>query len=190
MEKHPVIMILNEIKHTKITIPDNYRFEMYRKEYKQQWIELMVKLNHFLSKEEALRYFNENFLDINEMREKILFVVDKEGQVCGTCMLWEGNHFGSNRLRVHWMGVDPNHQGNRLGSGLLQKIIEIYQRMNKNDPLYLVTSNECCVAIKMYIQFGFIPYKGERPKNFRKESNNFEEENEIYWREIFSRIEN
>ncbi|NLC96305.1 MAG: Cof-type HAD-IIB family hydrolase [Erysipelotrichaceae bacterium] len=154
MNKRKVLMVLEDYIKEDIIIDPKYSFEFYKDEYKVLWIDLLVKVNEFLDKESATKYFDETFLNKEETYKNMLFVL-YEGNIVGTCSLWEGYHFGERRYRAHWMAVDPDHQGKRLAKALLHKIIQLYNNMGTNIPLYLSTSDQNIIAIIMYKSVGF-----------------------------------
>jgi len=58
--------------------------------------------------------------------------------------------------RVHWVAIDPEHQGRGLSKPLLSTVCNTLAAMG-HDEAYLVTSSGRVAAIRLYLHFGFVP---------------------------------
>ena len=110
-------------------------------------------------------------------------VVDEKSELVGTSSLWRGDHFGEPRLRVHWVGVSPDHQRRGLARSLVLESIRLYDELvpTGEPPLYLTTQTESWVACGMYLKLGFVPYEGPMPPNFAADPATFGEKNREAW---------
>lgn len=187
---YPVLMILkNKPKIEKIELPEGYYFQTYDASYKDAWIKLHVALGQIKDIESGYQYFEETFETQPEaLKKQMILLVDSCGNLVGTSSVWEGYHFNKKRYRVHWVGVDENHQRKGLAKALLLKTIELYESMQLEDPLYLTTQTNSYVAISMYLKLGFEPYKGSMPENFHANKDTFEIENQKAWNIIEEQI--
>lgn len=167
MAKRKVLMVLDNYIKEDIEIDDKYHFDLYKDNYKEKWIDLLVRVDEFDDYDSASRYFDSTFLNREETYKNMLFILEGDN-VAGTCSLWEGYHLNEKRYRVHWMAVDPKYQGKRLAKALLHKIIDMYNKMEDSRPLYLSTSDKNLIAIIMYKSVGFIPFiqSGEDKDNW------------------------
>lgn len=156
MAKRKVLMVLDNYIKEDIEIDDKFHFDLYKDDYKDKWINLLVKVDEFDDYDSASSYFDSTFLNEEETYKNMLFILEDDNLV-GTCSLWEGYHLNEKRCRVHWMAVDPKYQGKRLAKVLLYKIIDMYNKMKDDRPLYLSTSDKNLIAIIMYKSVGFIP---------------------------------
>lgn len=156
MGKRKVLMVLKDYIKEDIEFDKKYHFELYNDKHKEKWINLLVKVDEFENHEAAESYFDNTFLNNEETYENMLFIMEND-DVVGTCSYWEGYHFKERRYRLHWMAVDPAHQGKRLAKVLLHKVIELYKNRGIDKPLYLSTSDKNLIAIIMYKSVGFKP---------------------------------
>jgi ribosomal protein S18 acetylase RimI-like enzyme len=69
---------------------------------------------------------------------------------------FDDNFFKAGYGRVHWVGIDPDYQGKGLAKPLVSKTMEIIKE--RHDKCYLTTQTESFKAIKIYLDFGFVPY--------------------------------
>lgn len=188
---YPVVMIL---KHKDLSITahmaEGYRFIPFDETYRDPWINLHVTLGQLASYEEGRRYFDETFTpDMDAVKKQFLIVVDSLENLVGTSSVWEGYHFGKQRYRVHWVGVDPAHQQKGIAKALMMETIRLYDTMGQEEPLYLTTQTNSYIAIQMYLRLGFVAYKGEMPVNFHATKETFQEDNEKAWNIIMNKID-
>lgn len=187
---YPVLMVLNkEVEIPKVSLAQGYYFQRFDPGYTEDWVRLHVLLGQLDSFEEGMEYFEETFAaKPEELRRQMILIVDELGRLAGTSSVWSGDHFGKERLRVHWVGVHPDHQKKGLARSLMLETISLYQSMDQKEPLYLTTQTNSYVAIHLYKQLGFEPYKGEMPVNFKANARTFQEDNETAWRIIDEKL--
>ena len=93
-------------------------------------------------------------------------MLDLEGKVVATASLWNGDTFGETLHRIHWVAVHPEHHGKGLAKALLTKLMTLYNQLEYQGVIYLVTQTWSYKAINIYEKFGFTPYKGIKPINW------------------------
>lgn len=188
---YPVLMVLHEhviIKNIKL--PSGYHFKQYDVSYKEAWIALHVALGQLESIAYGRTYFEETFEAYPaELKKQMILIVNEEEKLVGTSSIWRGNHFGEDRLRVHWVGVHPEHQKKGLAKALMLRTIQLYDDMSQSEPLYLTTQTNSYVAIGMYLRLGFEPYMGLRPVNFHAKEETFIQDNEKAWEIIYQKLD-
>lgn len=88
------------------------------------------------------------------------YLCNDQGELVGSAGLWQGNHFGQNRLRVHYVAVSESAQHQGIASAMVSKLIAMYDQIPSKYPLYLATQTNSYGAIAMYSHLGFTPYLG------------------------------
>lgn len=188
---YPVLMVLDkEVEIPEVSLAQGYYFQRFDSGYTEDWVRLHVLLGQLESFEKGMEYFEETFASHpEELRKQMILIVDEQGRLAGTSSVWRGDHFGDERLRVHWVGVHPDHQKKGLARSLMLETISLYQEMEHTAPLYLTTQTNSYVAIHLYKQLGFVPYMGEMPVNFKANAKTFKEDNEKAWQIIDQKLE-
>lgn len=185
----PVLMVLEKNRMLPdVHLPEGYHFQTYDPSYQDAWINLHTTLGEFQSYEEGKQYFEKTFYDLEKVKRYFLLIVDKDKKLAGTSSIWIGNHFGVERYRVHWLGIDPFHQRKGLAKALLIKTMQLYKQTGRKEPLYLTSQTNSYVGISLYLKMGFVPYKGEMPVNFHANKETYQEDNEKAWKLIYQKI--
>lgn len=181
----PVLMVLGDHEPVAdVALPTGYRFAAWEPRFREPWVRLHVLLGQLPSYEEGLAYFERTYEpDPAALERQMILVVDERDELAGTSSLWSGDHFGEPRLRVHWVGVNPDHQRRGLARALMLETIRLYDELvpSGEPPLYLTTQTESWVACGMYLKLGFVPYVGPMPPNFSADPETFEKKNDEAW---------
>ena len=181
----PVLMVLDDHETVAdVELPAGYRFAAWEPRFREPWVRLHVLLGQLPSYDEGLTYFERTYeSDPTALERQMIVVVDEKDELVGTSSLWRGDHFGEPRLRVHWVGVSPDHQGRGLARALMLETIRLYDELvpSGEPPLYLTTQTESWVACGMYLKLGFVPYVGPMPPSFDADPETFEEKNDEAW---------
>ena len=91
-----------------------------------------------------------------EMGERCFFVEDcTSGQVVGTTTAWRGEMCGECQGRIHWVAVANTHQGLGLSKVLLSSALQYLRTQHTR--CYLTTQTTSARAIRLYMQYGFVP---------------------------------
>jgi ribosomal protein S18 acetylase RimI-like enzyme len=159
MENIPVIMILEDLtKLPKFELPDGYTLRNFKEGDKQIWAEVETAAGEFTNPQKGVKQFEfefERYTD--ELKQRFLILENNSGECVGTSMGWfDDNFFKAGYGRVHWVGIDPDYQGKGLAKPLVSKTMEIIKA--RHDKCYLTTQTESFKAIKVYLDFGFVPY--------------------------------
>lgn len=187
---YPVLMeYKGKAENLNYHLAAGYRVIFFHEKYIEDWVHLHVALGQLNSFAEGMAYFKDTFLTQPEkMKKQMLLVVDAQGNLAGTSAVWEGEHFGEKRMRVHWVGVDERHQRKGIAKALLVETIRLYMAMHEAQPLYLTTQTNSYVAIAMYLRLGFVPYKGKMPIHFHANKETYIQDNEQAWKLIMEKI--
>ena len=188
----PVLMVLDDYEPVAdVELPAGYRFAAWEPRFREPWVRLHVLLGQLPSYDEGLAYFERTYeSDPAALERQMILVVDEKDELVGTSSLWRGDHFGEPRLRVHWVGVSPDHQRRGLARALMLETIRLYDELvpSGEPPLYLTTQTESWVACGMYRKLGFVPYRGPMPPNFDADPVTFRDKNDEAWRLIDDRL--
>lgn len=157
IEKIKVVMIRDVNKEIPyFPLNKGYKFQYYQTGDRKAWAEIQVKVNHFENLEAAYKRFDNEFSDhLDLLKERLLFVVDDNGERIATAMMWFGCMEKNCKQRIHWIAVDPKHQGQRLTHAMLS---ELFTNYPLDEDVYLTTQTWSYRAISIYYRFGFIPY--------------------------------
>ena len=187
---YPVLMELTELpEKMEYHLAEGYRVIPFDARYSQDWVRLHVALGQLANFAQGMQYFKETFLSQPEkVKKQMLLVVDENGRLAGTSSVWEGEHFGHTRMRVHWVGVDEHHQRKGIAKALMIETIRLYASMQVTEPQYLTTQTNSYVAIAMYLRLGFTPYKKAMPVNFQADPKTFEKDTALAWKLIMDKI--
>lgn len=168
-------------------LPVGYNFCSYEKGFENSWSYLQFSLGQTDSLEEANKIFQKEFLSRPvDMVKRCVFVRNDKGDIIGTASVWYGNHFGKELQRVHWVAVAKEDQKKGIAKALLTKVLDIYNELGFKDYIYLTSQTWSYKALNLYLSFGFRPYLGKMPVNWRSVA--FEEENKKAWKMINAKI--
>lgn len=154
--------------YPRYALPDGYHFSAYRPDLDEAWASLQYAVGQTDTLQEAREIFADEFARYPDMlRQRMLFVLKENGELVGSCAIWLGYHFGRELQRVHWVAVAPAQQGRGIAKAMLTHLLDGYQQLHPNGYLYLTTQTWSYPAIGLYLQFGFRPYLGKKPVNWR-----------------------
>jgi len=173
-------------EYPRYALPAGYAFSYYQPGLESQWAALQYGVGQTDSLEEAEAIFQNDFAGREALAGRMLFVLDRNSELAGTGCLWDGVHFGKTLQRLHWIAVSPPHQGRGIAKAIVSRLLDIYNAIGVGDYIYLTSQTESWRALHMYAGFGFKPYMGERPVNWR--CDNFAQETAEAWRMIFEKI--
>ena len=186
-----VIMIKEDLADYPIyTLPKGYSFSTYEPGDEEAWADIEVSVGEFESRQDALDYFKREFAPYpKELKKRCVFVRDKKGEFVGTTTGWYGNLLSQEAMpRIHWVAVKPKHQGRGLAKALMTKTFDILKDIHCEGEVYLTTQTWSYKAINMYLEFGFQPYLGVKPKDWSEENGDFETNNKKAWEIIFNKL--
>ena len=180
----------NAENYPQYVLPKGYSFYMYQKGDEVKWAEIEISVGQFKSVEESIACFNIQFgNDSLKKEERILFVKNEEGKCVATGAMWSGNFNGKTVERMHWIAVDESCKGKGIAKAIVSELLNIYNRLNSEGLIYLITESWCYSAINIYLQFGFKPYFGNNPVDELGLSDaKFIEQNERGWTMVNKKI--
>jgi ribosomal protein S18 acetylase RimI-like enzyme len=138
-------------------LPAGFRFKTFQKGDEVAWAEIETAAGEFDCVESALNRFQSGFGEhFDELEDRMFFIEDKNSRLIATGTAWYDNSFlGEPYGRVHWIAVHPDFQGRGLAKPLLSHVM--CQLAKSHDKAYLITLTTSLRAIKIYLDFGFVP---------------------------------
>ncbi len=95
-------------------------------------------------------------LDLPAVERRVFFVVDEPGVAVGTISAWYDRNFkGVDAGRIHWVAVRPAFQNRGLAKGMMTFAMNRLAQWHR--VAYLDTQSKRIGAIKLYLDFGFLP---------------------------------
>ncbi len=205
---HIYVLMERTIKHTytNIELPNGFYFSSYKEGFDRQFGELLYAVEEAPSISVGTEIFHKTFLSCDTttnsnqkidnysmMEENVVFICNKDGLVVASGALWPGKHFGVEKMRLHWITVSPDYQNKGLSKALVKKLISNFDILYPKQYLYLSSQTQSYKALSIYSDFGFTPYFGPMPKNWKLsdiEPKDFTYQNNLAWSIINQKINN
>ncbi len=139
-----------------VLLADGYHFEYYQPGDESDWVRIECAVGEFENEKEGHIYFQRSFAPYpEELKKRMLFVVNDLGEKVGTCTAWFKERFDGTYPLFHWLAVVPEHQGKGLAKALTVEILTLFQKAELQRPIYLHTQTWSHPAIKLYQKLGF-----------------------------------
>lgn len=137
-------------------VPAGYSIRTYSPGDEHTWVLIQSAAEPY--EKITLELFRSEFGDEpTTLAQRQFFLTDPEAQAIGTATAWfDEDHNGQPCGRVHWVAVHPRSQGRGLSKPLLSKACSTLNELG-HDRAYLITSTARVAAIRLYLQFGFVP---------------------------------
>lgn len=135
-------------------LPPGYAFRPWRAGDIPAWITIQDAADQYndISRETFRREFDDRE---DLMADRSWFVVSPEGTDVGSITAWWRQTPQGPQGLIHWVAVLPEHQGKGIGKAMMTKAM-LRLREEYRDA-YLNTSSARLPAIKLYLDFGFVP---------------------------------
>lgn len=142
------------------SLPAGYRFRTYRAGDDAVWVSLhrigepFIHVSH--------RLFEEQFGGaMDALDDRMFFVETLAGQPVGTITAWweKDRHALDESGRIHWVIVHPEHRGLGIAKAMMTKAMRRLLRSHAR--AMLGTSARRLHALKLYLDFGFLPKNAE-----------------------------
>lgn len=148
------IMKCSDYGYREIELPEGFSIVSYRAGYEKGWARLEFSIGDFDSVTEAEKYFLETYTQKPELYSNILFALNENNDVVGSCIAWLDMRGASAVSSLHWLVVDEKYQGIGLGRALCIAVMNIYAEQG-NMPVYIHTQPWSWKAIMLYHSLGF-----------------------------------
>lgn len=100
------------------------------------------------------RFSQEFGEDMDEMEQRIFFILNSDGCEIGTISAWHWPDLdGRESGLIHWVAILPSYQGYGLGKAAMTHAMNRMAELH--DRCFLHTSTARLPAVKVYLDFGF-----------------------------------
>ena len=151
-----------------VVLPKGFSIVPYKSGYEKAWAELEYSIGDFESLEEAESYFISTYLQNGSMMNNILFLLNEDNQVVGSCIAWQDKRKESIVSSLHWLVVDEKYHGMGLGRALCCATMKIFEEQ-ANFPVYIHTQPWSWKAIFLYLSLGFKLQKSDSFSHYENE---------------------
>ena len=154
--------------NTEVELPAGLEIVSYHSGYEKDWARLECAIGDFDSTMEAEQYFVKTYLQEPEMLPDILFALDSNNAVVGSCIAWQDKRGTDTVSSLHWLVVDEQYQRIGLGRALSVSVMNIYAGQGAF-PVYIHTQPWSWKAILLYLSLGFKLQKTDTFSNYVNE---------------------
>ena len=165
------IMKCSDYRRRKADLPEGFSIVSFRHGYEKEWAELECAIGDFDTAAEAEKYFAETYLRNPELSGNILFAVNRNHEVAGSCIAWQDMRCGTPVSSLHWLAVHERYRGTGLGRALAAAVMNIYAERGAF-PVYVHTQPWSWKAILLYHSLGF---KLQKTDTFSHYTNEYEQ---------------
>jgi ribosomal protein S18 acetylase RimI-like enzyme len=151
-----------------VVLPKGFSIVSYKSGYEKAWAGLEYAIGDFASLEEAENYFITTYLQGNTLLNNILFLVNEDDMVVGSCIAWRDECKESLVSSLHWLVVDEKYQGMGLGKALCYAVMNIFEEQ-RSLPVYIHTQPWSWKAIFLYLSLGFKLQKRDTFSHYENE---------------------
>lgn len=140
----------------KHSVPPPFRTRWYRPGDEAAWVNVWRRADPALDL--SVRTFEKEFgREADALAQRQCFLCDGDDVPIGTATAWyDSNYHGAVYGRIHWVAVVPEMQGRGLGKAVLSAACDRLIELG-HDRAYLLTESPRLRAIRMYLDFGFVP---------------------------------
>ena len=137
-------------------LPSGFRFVLFSDGDESDWARIETSVGEFDSEFEAHMYFSKKFKPYpDELCRRCLFIENSDGEKVATATAWWFHVENERRSWLHWVAVDPEHQGLGLGKAIIARIIELMIELDGDADFFLHTQTWSHRAVKIYLMNGF-----------------------------------
>ena len=152
MKNHNVRMIRNHMENIpQFPIPEGFAIRNYRRNEGHIWTRIQKAAEPYINIDGGLfeREFNRDLL---AMEDRSFYLTTDTGEEIGTITAWwQDNGWG----QIHWVAIHPDYQGRGLSKPMMS--VAMARLKQSHARCFLGTSTNRIPAIKLYLDFGFIP---------------------------------
>lgn len=152
----------------EVELPEGFSIVSYHPGYEKDWARLECAIGDFDSTMEAEQYFVKTYLQEPEMLSDILFALDSNNAVVGSCIAWQDKRGPDTVSSLHWLVVDEQYQRIGLGRALCVSVMNIYAGQGAF-PVYIHTQPWSWKAILLYLSLRFKLQKTDTFSNYVNE---------------------
>ena len=165
---HNTILRCDNYQHKDVVLPKGFSIVSYKNGYEKAWAELEYSIGDFDSLEDAENYFAATYMQNPALLSNVLFLLNEQESVIGSCIAWQDKRKASCVSSLHWLVVDENYHGMGLGKALCYATMNIFEAQDKF-PVYIHTQPWSWKAIFLYLSLGFKLQKHDTFSHYENE---------------------
>ena len=132
-------------------IPEGFAIRNYRQNEGHIWTRIQKAAEPYIDIDDGL-FMREFKRDLLAMENRSFYLTTDAGEEIGTITAWwQDNGWG----QIHWVAIHPDYQGRGLSKPMMSVAME--RMKQSHERCFLGTSTGRIPAIKLYLDFGFIP---------------------------------
>ncbi len=163
-----LIMKCSCYRHRNVELPDGFSIVSYQRGYEKEWAKLECSIGDFDTVVEAENYFKETYLQNSEWFDDILFALNMNHEVVGSCIAWYDMKGKKKVSSLHWLVVNEQYQEIGLGRALCVAVMNLYA--DRSDfPVFIHTQPWSWKAILLYLSLGFRLQKTDTFSHYENE---------------------
>jgi GNAT superfamily N-acetyltransferase len=145
-------------------LPAGFSLRMFRPGDEALWVDVQSDADRLQTIDRSI--FDRNFGDdIESLSDRSFFLIAPDGSAAGSITAWYGAEpYGKEWGRIHWVAVRPAFQGRGLSKPMMTAAMK--RLALSHERCYLTTATPRIAAIKVYLDFGFVPV-ADRPDAIR-----------------------
>ena len=147
-------MKCSSLRKYNVELPDGFSIVPYQCGYEREWAKLECAVGDFSSVPEAEEYFRGTYLQRLNLFSKILFMLNRNREIVGSCIAWQDIRGENSVSSLHWLIVKEAYQGIGLGRALSAAVMNIFAD-HDDFPVYIHTQPWSWKAILLYLSLGF-----------------------------------
>ena len=156
IQRHNVRMIRRHLDHIpQHALPHSFRLRMFGPGDADTWVAVQ-KASDVLNTIDHHLFHRQFGSDMDAMPDRCFFLCNEQGEAIGTATAWYIEDQGETIGRVHWVAIVPAYQGRGLAKPMLTAVMNRLAELH--DRTMLDTDTPRLVAIKVYLDFGFVPW--------------------------------
>jgi GNAT superfamily N-acetyltransferase len=141
-------------------LPAGYRFRTYQPGDERTWTEIQAAAEPFINIDDTLfrREFGEQ---LAALPDRMFFIETAEGHAVGSITAWWDSNWrdSGDWGRIHWVVIHPDYQRRGLAKPMMTQATR--RRAQSHQRATLGTSSGRPWAVKVYLDFGFVPEPSE-----------------------------
>jgi GNAT superfamily N-acetyltransferase len=138
-------------------LPPGFSFRMYRSGDEKTWTDIWQRADVFGIKFTPQTFGQEFPGEAQTLAQRQFYLLDPGGTPIGTAAAWfPDDAHGKDCGCIHWVAIVPEMQGRGLSRPLLAATLERMKALGYRSS-YLRTQTVRVAAIKLYMEFGFVP---------------------------------
>jgi beta-glucuronidase len=155
-EDMPVHMLRPHMRDLpRFDFPESYSIRPMRLDEVGVWTDIQRDAEPFIAIDDGL-FMREFGDDLPAITRRCFLITGPKGVAAGTISGWYSRDFkGQDYGRIHWVAVRPAYQGRGLAKAAMSCVMA--QLAEWHTRAWLATSTGRIGAIKIYLDFGFVP---------------------------------